>query len=87
MAYRPGWKGGNSVAWAALEARLTRLAHIRAVGGKGRLGMNGPRFTSIAWLPLIALFGVACFDFDLSGPRTEEGSGLPEDRGVALSAE
>ncbi len=48
--------------------------------------MNGPRFASIAWLPLIALFGVAC-DFDISGsgkdpaPRSPE---LPEDRGVAL---
>ncbi len=74
----------------SLDARLTRLAHIRAVGGKGRLGMNGPRFTSIAWLPLTALFGVSCFDFDLSGPRKDPAPRppeLPEDRGVALSAE
>ena len=49
--------------------------------------MNGPRFASIAWLPLVALFGLSCGDVDLSGPRIEEGSQLPEDRGVALTAD
>ncbi len=51
--------------------------------------MNGPRFASIAWLPLIALFGVSC-DFDLSGPREDpapRSPELPEDRGVALTAD
>lgn len=51
--------------------------------------MNGRRFASIAWLPLIALFGVAC-DFDLSGPGKDpapRSPELPEDRGVALTAD
>ena len=49
--------------------------------------MNGRRLASIAWLPLIALGGLACFDLDLSGPTTVPGSGLPEERGVALTAD
>ncbi len=52
--------------------------------------MNGPRFASIAWLPLVALFGVSCFDFDLFGPRPDpapRSPELPENRGVALTAD
>ncbi len=52
--------------------------------------MNGPRFASIAWLPLIALFGLSGCDFDLFGPRTDpapRSPELPEDRGVALTAD
>ena len=52
--------------------------------------MNGPRFASIAWLPLIALFGLSGCDVDLFGPRTDPAPRppeLPEDRGVALTAD
>ena len=52
--------------------------------------MNGPRFASIAWLPLVALFGVSCFDLDLFGPRPDpepRSPELPENRGVALTAD
>ncbi len=52
--------------------------------------MNGPRFALIAWLPLVTLFGVSCFDFDLFGPRPDpapRSPELPENRGVALTAD